>query len=367
MAQDVPSAPVAFMPVRCILDGESVHSFAFSAGAWSDLKATYRGRTLCMPCCGNAGIPKTSVRGTQFFAHGPNSGCPYVEEPAGLLTARIIIAQAVIAAGWEVITEYRDSEEAAHHTGWTADVYAHRGTRNVAFQVQWLPVEMDTIRARQAELKARGVRGAWFYRLYRNRVHHRSDLLDEYETPLFGIRITEAEDDFRVPRYDVALGEFVVGMLDGQLKWSPKPGEPVNAGIYVEGVACWKCGKRIGIPVGISFRTLEGFFLDFQKFHDEGTGSLIASLLDDTLMAKHQIGPIAPRFSKTARQTYLANGCYHCGALQGEFHVRALALELGPPESMRVADIQAQVAIGAHLARRTATWRFRADPGMHLF
>ena len=41
---------------------------------WAELKASYRASGLVMSC-GQAGIPKTSSLGTQFFAHAPGSDC----------------------------------------------------------------------------------------------------------------------------------------------------------------------------------------------------------------------------------------------------------------------------------------------------
>jgi hypothetical protein len=355
------------MPLRCLLDEESVHSFAFSAEEWSNLKKTYRIRILRMPCCGYAAFPKTSSRGTQFFAHGPNSGCPYVSEPPELLIARIIIAQAVIAAGWEVITEYRERDDSAAFEGWTADVFAHRGRQHIAFQVQWSPGEMDAIRRRQAELATKGIRGAWFYRLYRNRTYSNADLLDEKETPLFGIRITGNEDNFHVPRFDVTLGDFVTGMLNRQLAWAPQPGDEINAGIYVVKTPCWKCKTPIGVPVGIALRTLEGFLHDFLYFHDPGVGRLVCSLLDESLRDEFKIGQIAPRFSKTARQTYLANGCYYCDAIQGESHVRQMAVQLGSLDGLPLPAIQKTIRLDPRLSNRKPAWRFQGDPGRDIY
>ena len=130
---------------------------------------------------------------------------------------------------------------------------------------------------------------------------------------------------------------------------------------------CWKCGKEIGVPVGVSLRTLEGFLHDFLHFHDGGAAAFIASLLDDPLMNEHRIGPMVPRFGGTATQTYLSNGCCFCGALQGERFVRRLARGLGSGNAMPLPTIQRTIDLPEGLSKKQGTWRFQGDPGRDVY
>ena len=311
------------MPLRSILDGESVHSFSLSSDHWRELKRTYRSKSLVMPCCGHASIPKNSSKGTQFFAHATNSGCPYVAEPQELLLARMIVAEAVLAAGWEVTTEYRGDSG-----GHLIDVYAHNGPAAVAFQVQWRSTEMGVIREREIALRECGIRGAWLYRLYRNRSYDKGDLLEEHETPVFGIRISENGDGFVVPRFDTELEDFVRGMLTRQLEWKPRPHDRVTVGIFVVRASCWKCNQLIGLPVGIVVRAAEPFVDAFIRFHEMDTAELLASLLDMRDRKSHRIGAIEVRFSRTVGSSRLLNSCFSCGAGQGMPFVDGLGAEL---------------------------------------
>jgi hypothetical protein len=79
--------------------------------------------------------------------------------------------------------------------------------------------------------------------------------------------------------------------------------------------ACWKCGGSTVALVGVSptearedeelFRTSEPAALAFAAAH------LPAG-------APH-VGEIKERTSRTAGETYLSNGCFHCDALLGNF------------------------------------------------
>lgn len=46
---------------------------------------------------------------------------------------------------------------------------------------------------------------------------------------------------------------------------------------------------------------------------------LLREILPMAIRQEHPVGPIKPRFSKTEGGSYLSNGCFECGALQGRF------------------------------------------------
>lgn len=64
------------MPLRAInANGASLHAFDYDKSRWAQLKIEYRYQGLSMPCCDAGAIPKTSSRGTQFFAHARRPYC----------------------------------------------------------------------------------------------------------------------------------------------------------------------------------------------------------------------------------------------------------------------------------------------------
>jgi hypothetical protein len=353
------------MPLRCLLDNESVHSFLFSGSEWNALKASYRERALVMPCCNNRAIPKTSSRGTQFFAHTINTGCPYVKEPQELLMARMAIAKAVISSGWDVITEYRDNDAA--NMSWVIDVYAHKGKTKLAFHIQWSPKGLEEIPSKHEFFTSKGIRGSWFYRLYRNKEYDRGDLFEKKEIPMFGFRITEQSDDFTVPRFSISLVDFVSGMLARELKWGPSSGDLVRAGVLAKKKSCWKCGSVIRVPAAVSIKWNESIAPNLLRFEQDGVPEMIQSLLDEATMAKEKIGAVAHRSSRTAGKSYLANSCYHCDAIQGNFYVSEMFLDLAYMTKLPAPVVEKEIPIHPAVAKRLATWRFRGSGGRSVY
>ena len=53
----------------------------------------------------------------------------------------------------------------------------------------------------------------------------------------------------------------------------------------------------------------------------------VMSILPPELLAKHGIGAVKPRWSKTEGREYISNGCVHCDALQGRFFEHEFAFD----------------------------------------
>lgn len=51
----------------------------------------------------------------------------------------------------------------------------------------------------------------------------------------------------------------------------------------------------------------------------ESDADLLREILPMAIRRQHRVGLIKPRFSKTEGGSYLSNGCFECGALQGRF------------------------------------------------
>ena len=226
------------VPIRAASDQGDIHAFALGAEQWVALKATYRSLNLHMPCCGVPAIPKTSTRGTYFFAHARRGECTTADESPEHLYCKSLIAKAALDAGWTVTTE----RPGVSTTGeaWIADVFCERGTAQLALEVQMSPqTEEETIR-RQLRYKASGVRGAWFFGA---RVRRETMPFDR-ETPALSLHPIVAGELPTLKRFEVSLPEFVTALLQKRVLWTiPKYSRP-NLVEFVEDT-CWACKKAV--------------------------------------------------------------------------------------------------------------------------
>lgn len=113
----------ASVPLVALRNGLSIEAGTITAAAWLELKAGYRASGLTM-ACGQAGIPKTSSLGLQFFAHRPDADCQIHEggpESPAHLSAESAVAQADRAADWTATIEHLADDRT-----WIADVMVER-------------------------------------------------------------------------------------------------------------------------------------------------------------------------------------------------------------------------------------------------
>jgi hypothetical protein len=132
---------------------------------------------------------------------------------------------------------------------------------------------------------------------------------------------------------------------------------------------CWRCKKTTGLVIDLCFaasRVLQGaadVTANIYDFDDEGRGAaLLMSALPVETLARHGIGLIKPRYSRTEGRTYLSNGCIHCDALQGRFFDHEVAYDAQPVFSVDVLFDDRWVS---HLEDREAIdrWWFGDRPG----
>lgn len=205
-----------------------------NAEQWSEVKRTYRGLNLQMPCCGVEAIPKTSTRGNYFFAHARRGECTTSPESPEHIYCKTLIAKAALDAGWAVTTE----RVGASPTGeeWVADVFCEKGTAKLALEVQLSPqTDEETIR-RQLRYKASGVRGAWFFGA---RARKGSIPFDK-DTPSFKLSTVVAGEQPNVERFGLSLPKFVTALLQKRLTWTTPSYSRPHLVEYIED-NCWAC------------------------------------------------------------------------------------------------------------------------------
>lgn len=60
---------------------------------------------------------------------------------------------------------------------------------------------------------------------------------------------------------------------------------------------------------------------DLIDYSSDGALRLAAAMLPDDAAARHRVGAIKPRYSRTVGYWYLSNGCADCDAIFGNFYL----------------------------------------------
>jgi len=367
------------MSLKCTSNDQELLSIDFDNEGWENLRARNRkDRALKMTCCGADVVLRQTKLGTQYFAHAKKGRCTAVTDTAEAMIAREAIAKAVRRAGWNASLEMPRAP--VEEGGWTLDVQADReGGKPVAFKVQWGRLPLDEVAHYQAMSQAAGIRTLWFMR--------QQGIPVEKATPAFRLShdvdtntcfvslpgpcyhpVFASSKNSEGPNYwqqHVDLGSFVEGALAGKLRFAPQVGCTLPLDVCVAYTECWRCKKTTGLVIDLCFaasRVLQGaadVTANIYDFDDERRGAdlLMATLPVETL-ARHGIGAIKPRFSRTEGRTCLSNGCIHCDALQGRFFDHEVAYDAQPVLSVDVLFDDRWVS---HLEDRDAIDRWWFD------
>lgn len=315
-------SPSISMPLRAILNGNPIHAFEYTQLAWDNLKQTYKDASLHMPCCATPAIPKTSHRGTKFFSHIVRGDCTSEAESPEHLYVKTVIAQAVMAAGWEVMCEERGSTPAGEE--WIADVFCWKGNARIALEVQLSYQPVETLRARQQRYLDSGVRSAWFLS---SQTHKPDYITPSKELPCFHLSNVVLEEQVMIPAFDVELKEFISGILAKKLTWeAPSPvktacidvGESCDILVYLD--TCHRCNK----PVKQIYGWAVGVYGDHAKTVPNASTVLEQVLTMTSNMALRKAGANTivrdtgqVKYDKFA----YANACIHCGIVQNNYYL----------------------------------------------
>ena len=371
------------MSFRCTSGDQELLSIDFDTAGWENLRARNRkDRALKMTCCGADVALRQTKLGTQYFAHAKKGSCTACTDTAEVMLAKEVIAKAVRRAGWNISVETPGKPDG--EGGWTLDVKADRESgKPVAFKVQWGLLPLDEVARYQAMSQAAGIRTLWFMRqksipvekaIPAFRFSHDVQtnmcvvsLPGPYYHPAFASSKNSEGPNYW--RQHVELGSFVEGTLAGKLRFAPQVGHTLPLDICVAYTDCWRCKKTTGLVIDLCFaasRVLPGaadVTANIYDFDDEGRGAaLLISTLPVETLARHGIGQIKPRYSRTEGRPYLSNGCIHCDALQGRFFDHEVAYDAQPVFSVDVLFDDHWVS---HLEDRVAIekWWFDDRPG----
>lgn len=364
------------MPLSCKSADADILSINFSPSAWAELRArNVKEHHLSLPCCGSKVVLKTSMLGTQFFAHARKGECTSGPETAEHLFVKARITQALKGTDWRVGTEVRGTTPDGRQ--WVADVLANKGQRRVAFEVQWSPQSHQETALRQATLKDSSVRGLWLFQRPSNiQVSQEvpSVLLDVQLDPLTAaVRIPvqslssfSQDHALRKESYHwaqtIELSRFVRGCLRGALIWAPGLNKIVPLDLHAAEQRCWKCTRTTRIVTELVFRVdllVPGAMplsLRVEDFDSPAGAQCLATALAGTDLKSHGIGALRLRFSRTRGAAYLSNGCVHCDALQGAFFEHEVSFEAVP--TLTVECEMAEFLFGESVSDTPYRWCF---------
>jgi len=328
------------MPLKCLRGDDDIYSFNIESDeAWESLrKLNSKSKDLRMPCCGSAVVLRTSKLGTKHFAHARIGACTTAPETAEHLLAKLAVVEAIQKTDWTPLPE--QAGETPSGEQWRADVLAVKNNTKIAFEIQWSRQDKIETGRRQKRYEEAGVRGLWFFRQKDFSVEKEIPsfrLVFEAETKSFRIQLPSpyyapewagrGKSDFLFWKQSIPLPIFVEGALNGKLRFAPALGQKMPMEVSTVQIECWRCKKLTGVVNGLNFavsRVLPGHTdipTSIYDLSDElpNGEAVVMSMLPASLLRKYGVGVIKPRYSKTAGEEYISNGCIHCDALQGRF------------------------------------------------
>lgn len=140
--------------------GEEIESFSFAEHEWKEMKKAPLG-TYSIYGFNWPAIPKTSIKGLQFFAAAP--GCPIKTsqgESHEHLSAKIAITKAIRNLGLHAQPEF--SGRTPEGEEWRADVYSESTSKPTAFEIQISPQTLDVYKSRSHKYETANVDSLWF-------------------------------------------------------------------------------------------------------------------------------------------------------------------------------------------------------------
>ena len=285
--------------------------------AWDELQAQNQKMAhLRMRCCDAEVVLKTSKLGTRFFAHRSKGDCSAKPESIAHLSLKELAFTSARAHGWDAITEHPGGVE---NERWVADVYARKSDKKLAIEIQWTNQNDEETVRRQRQYLESGVLGIWIFR--QEKFH-----TDRY-TPAFRIRedpdegfMVEAHVDLSMQCKDIPAVEFFEHVCTEACQPGIPLGVVLPVSIYVASIKCWRCQRTTDIIFEICIGSNYGDYRyelrveDFEEHED-----LLQDILS-RLPEELALGEIKQRYSRTAEDAYLSNGCSHCDALFGKFY-----------------------------------------------
>ena len=145
------------MPLKAIVDGETIIGPDLSKEEWTNLKSRHeKGLTITMGCCGAPGHLRISKKGTQHFYHAVDTGCNYEQESREHLEIKYQIYRTCKSENWETYVEFPAPDRT-----WISDVYAIMDGRKIVFEIQISTISPSVLEERDKKYRNEGIESYW--------------------------------------------------------------------------------------------------------------------------------------------------------------------------------------------------------------
>jgi len=174
------------VPLKAIVDGETIIGPDLSKEEWTKLKSRHKkGLPVMMGCCGAAGHLRISKKGTQHFYHAANTDCDWEHETLEHLEIKNKIYRICKSEQWET-----DVEFPAPDRTWVSDVYAIKDGRKIVFEIQISSISPYDLEDRDKKYRNEGIESYWlldnflersrdFESWYHSHLYEEDDRLEE--------------------------------------------------------------------------------------------------------------------------------------------------------------------------------------------
>lgn len=330
------------MPLRARIAGQDLLSIDLS----SDEFAALRGRQdITMACCDARAIPKRSVTGLPFFAHGRTAFCESASETEFHLRGKVLIRDAAAHAGWKAQIEASGTSPSGER--WRADVLCEKGERQVAFEMQNSGITLARLGERQHRYRESGISGMWFMRTHERRL--RNPQVWQRHTP--ALYITEQH---QIPDLDLSLSEVISKTLQGELVFFPSRSSSMRLTAFAHTYYCRYCRKYTAILAHMFLAPLghSGFLVE-APWQAEGIAGWARGILDRNGVSEY---PLLQRESHRVG----AGSSYACGKCGRTIFVHQrpkdeLDIWRKKAQQDKILEQHASGVSGESLALRTAT------------
>ena len=145
------------MPLKAIVDGDTIIGPDLSKEEWTQLKSRHKkGLTITMGCCGAPGHLRISKKGTQHFYHAVDTGCKYEQESREHLEIKYQIYRTCKSEQWETYVEFPAPDRT-----WISDVYAIKDGRKIVFEIQISTISPNDLEERDKKYRNEGIESYW--------------------------------------------------------------------------------------------------------------------------------------------------------------------------------------------------------------
>ena len=145
------------MPLKAIVDGETIIGPDLSTEEWTTLRSRHKkGLPIKMACCGAPGHLRISKKGTQHFYHAVDTGCNSEQESKEHLEIKYQIYKICKSEQWETYVEFPASDRT-----WISDVYAIKHGRKIVFEIQISTISPNDLEERDKKYRNEGIESYW--------------------------------------------------------------------------------------------------------------------------------------------------------------------------------------------------------------